>query len=67
VAPVSWPDRPIVAVVENAKKQLLSHSSIVDLMVETDVKVVEVIDHYQHYNATEDQAYRIFRSIRFNK
>ena len=67
VAPMAWPDRPIVAVVENAKKQLLTHASIADLMVEPDLKVVEVVDHYQHYNATEDQAYRIFQSIRFGK
>jgi putative nucleotidyltransferase with HDIG domain len=64
VAPFAWPDHPIVGVVENAAGELLAHPTIVDLMVEPDLRVLDVIDHYQHYNASEDQAYRIFQSIR---
>jgi hypothetical protein len=36
-------------------------------MLEPDIKVDEVVDHYAHYNKSEDQAYQIFQSIRVGK
>jgi len=64
IAPDHEPERPLVAVVENASGELLKAHSIVDLMVESDLSVKEVVDHYEHYNQSEDQAYQIFSSIR---
>lgn len=64
LAPDDHPDRPIVAVVENAKGELLDQHQLVDLMVEADIQVQEVVDHYEHYSQSEDQAYQIFQSIR---
>lgn len=62
--PDEHPERPIVAVVENAQGELLTAHNLVDLMLEPDIQVDEVVDHYEHYNESEDQAYRIFQSIR---
>lgn len=64
IAPDGDPERPLVAVVENAKGELLSSHAVVDLMIEADLSVKEVVDHYEHYNQSEDQAYQIFSSIR---
>ena len=64
IAPKDHPGRPIVAVVENAKGELLSHHTIMDLMLEPDIQVESVVDHYAHYNKSEEQAYQIFQSIR---
>ena len=63
VAPIEHSDRPIVAVVENANGELLSSHTLVDLMVEPDLTITEVVDHYKHYDETEEQAHRIFQSI----
>lgn len=63
-APIKHSRRPLVAVVENAKGELLTSHSLLDLMVEEEIEVVEVVDHYEHYDDSEDQAYRIFQSIR---
>jgi len=63
IAPSEEPHRPVVAVVENAQGELVSHHSLLDLMVEPDIHVEEVVDHYEHYGESEDQAYRIFQSI----
>ena len=41
----------------------MSLKELIDLIVEPDVTVVEVVDHYEYYNESEDQAYNIFRSI----
>ncbi len=64
IGPKDQSDRPVVAVVENAQGELLSHHTLVDLMVEADIRVEEVVDHYEHYNKSEDQAFQIFQSIR---
>jgi hypothetical protein len=64
IAPDHEPERPLVAVVENAAGELLSSQTVVDLMIEKDMLVTEVVDHYDHYNKSEDQAYQIFSSIR---
>jgi HD-GYP domain-containing protein (c-di-GMP phosphodiesterase class II) len=67
LAPKTHPDRPIVAVVENASGEVLTHHTLLDLMLEPDIRVEEVVDHYEHYNQSEDQAYQIFQSIRVGK
>jgi hypothetical protein len=36
----------------------------VDLMLEPEVSITEVVDHYEHYSESEDQAFNIFQSIR---
>ncbi|MEE8435382.1 MAG: HD domain-containing phosphohydrolase, partial [bacterium] len=64
MAPIEHSDRPIVAVVENAEGELLSSHTLVDLMVEPDLSITEVVDHYEHFSQTEDQAFNIFKSIR---
>ena len=64
VAPDEHPERPIVVVVENADGELLGTHTLVDLMLEADIQVQEVVDHYEHYSESEDQAYKIFQSIR---
>jgi len=57
------PERPVVVVVENARGELLRHHDLIDLMMAPDLSVVEGVDHYEHYNQSEDQAYRIFCSM----
>jgi HD-GYP domain-containing protein (c-di-GMP phosphodiesterase class II) len=64
IGPKEHPERPVVSVVENAEGELLTHHSLLDLMAEPDIKVEEIVDHYEHYNKSEDQAYQIFQSIR---
>lgn len=64
IAPPEHSDRPIVAVVENPDGELLTHHALLDLMVEKDIFVEEIVDHYEKYSETEDHAYRIFQSIR---
>ncbi len=64
IAPDEYRDRPMVAVVENANGELISNHSILDLMLEKDIKVEEVVDHYEHYSESEDQSYQIFLSIK---
>lgn len=64
IAPLEHPTRPIVAVVENASGELLSSHSLLDLMLEKDIEIDEVVDHYEHFTESEDQSYRIFESIR---
>jgi HD-GYP domain-containing protein (c-di-GMP phosphodiesterase class II) len=56
-------DRPVVAVVENAKGELLRQHTLIDLMDTPDLFVEEVVDHYEHYNADEEQAFRIFSTL----
>jgi hypothetical protein len=64
IAPDDNRDRPMVSVVENAKGELLSQHSLLDLMLEEDITVTEIIDHYEHYSESDIQAYLIFQSIR---
>lgn len=64
IAPQEHPTRPIVAVVENKDGELLSNHTLLDLMLEKDVEIQEVVDHYEHFSETEDQSYQIFQSIR---
>ena len=62
--PREHPERPAVAVVQNKAGELLAHHTLIDLMADTDVHVDEVLDHYEHFNQSEDQAYQVFQSIR---
>ena len=65
--PNERPDRPLVAVVENAQGELLAHHSLLDLMLEPDIQVEAIVDHYEHYNKSDDQAYQVFQSIRVDR
>jgi putative nucleotidyltransferase with HDIG domain len=65
--PMEHPGRPLVAVVENAQGELLTHHALLDLMLQADLRVEAVVDHYEHYNKSEDQAYQIFQSIRIDR
>ena len=56
-------DRPVVAVVENAAGQMLRSQLLIDLMIETDISITEVVDHYEHYSEHENQAFQIFSSL----
>ena len=56
-------ERPIVAVVENKDGELLGSHTLLDLMLEKDIEIQEVVDHYEHFSETEDQSYQIFQSI----
>jgi len=64
LAPKEFQDRPMVVVVENKAGEMIGTPQIVDLMLDKDITVEEVIDHYEHYNETDDQAYELFRSLR---
>ena len=66
IAPDEDVERPVVAVVENAQGEMLTSHELVDLMVEKSTSVTEVVDHYEHYNKSDDQAYQIFRSIKLS-
>jgi HD-GYP domain-containing protein (c-di-GMP phosphodiesterase class II) len=66
IAPDEDVERPVVAVVENEKGELLTSHQPLDLMMEKDVSVADVIDHYEHYNKSDDQAYQVFRSIKLS-
>ncbi|MDH4121362.1 MAG: HD domain-containing protein [Deltaproteobacteria bacterium] len=66
LAPYEQPTHPLVAVVETAGGQRLTHAHLVDLLVEQDISVKEVVDHYAHFNASEDEAFNIFRSIQIS-
>ncbi|MEE8434256.1 MAG: HD domain-containing phosphohydrolase, partial [bacterium] len=55
--------RPVVAVVENSAGQMLRSHLLIDLMVETDLSITEVVDHYEHYSEDEDHAFRVFSSL----
>ena len=56
-------ERPVVVVVETAKGDLLTHHELYDLVIESDLSIVEVVDHFKHYDKSDDQAYELFRSI----
>jgi len=56
-------ERPVVVVVENAAGDRLTHNHVIDLSHAADVSISEVLDHFEHYNASEDEAFEIFRSI----
>ncbi len=56
-------DRPVVAVVENAKGEMLSQHLLIDLDREQDVSIAEIVDHYEHFNEDEDHAFRVFSSL----
>jgi len=63
---VAAPDGQTEAVekLENADGEMLGSPALLDLMLDPEVAVQEVVDHYEHYNESEDQAYQIFSSIR---
>lgn len=56
-------DRPVVAVVENSRGELLSHHTLIDLMDAPDIFIEEVVDHYEHYSESDEQAFQIFSSL----
>jgi len=56
-------ERPVVVVVETANGDLLTHHQLFDLVIEPDLSIVEVVDHFKHYNQSDEQAYELFRSI----
>jgi HD-GYP domain-containing protein (c-di-GMP phosphodiesterase class II) len=62
--PREHPDRPMVAVVETASGERVTHHVLLDLMLEADIRVQDVVDHYQHFAESDDQSYQIFQSIR---
>ena len=66
IAPPEHPARPIVAVVESASGEVLTHHTLVDLMLVKDLSVSEVVDHYEHFNQSDEQAYKMFMSIRLS-
>lgn len=64
LAPAERPERPLVALVENDKGERLPHTSLVDLMLEKDLSIVEIVDHYDYFNASDNEAYEIFSSLK---
>jgi putative nucleotidyltransferase with HDIG domain len=67
LGPKDHTDWPAVAVVENASGELLTHHTLLDLTVESDIQITEIVDHYEHYNKSEDQAFQIFQAIRIER
>lgn len=56
-------ERPVVAVVENAQGEPLAHHTLIDLLQDFDLEIIEVVDHFQHYADSDDQAYQVFSNI----
>jgi putative nucleotidyltransferase with HDIG domain len=56
-------DRPVVAVVENAAGERLRQHPLIDLMETPDLSVTDVVDHYAHYHASENQAFEVFSTL----
>lgn len=56
-------ERPVVVVVESAAGERLTHHHVIDLRQAQDVSVAEVVDHFEYYNASEDEAFEIFSRI----
>jgi hypothetical protein len=56
-------ERPVVAVVENARGELMRQHVLIDLIETPDIAVQEVVDHYEHYKQSDDQAFRIFSTL----
>lgn len=59
-------ERPVIAIVENSQGELVGHHDLIDLMVQPELDIAEVVDHYKHYDKTEDHALNIFKSIVVN-
>ena len=57
-------EKPVVVVVETAQGKMLSHHDLIDLVAEADLAITGVIDHYEHYSNSAEQAFDIFRSVR---
>jgi HD-GYP domain-containing protein (c-di-GMP phosphodiesterase class II) len=57
------PEQPVVAVVENAQGELMGQNTLIDLAHEPALSVAEVVDHYEHYNESEEQAFHLFASL----
>ncbi len=57
-------ERPIVVMAENANGELLSSNPLCDLEKEQEISIIEVVDHYEHYNQSVDQAFQVFKSLR---
>lgn len=66
IGPKHHPDRPIVSIVENADGDMMSHHTLLDLMLEPEITLVEVVDHFEHYNDDPEHAARVFQSITIN-
>lgn len=56
-------ERPVVVVVESAAGERLTHHHVIDLRQAQDLTVTEVVDHFEYYNASEDEAFEIFTNI----
>ena len=57
-------EKPVVVVAENAKGERLSSNPLCDLELEPEISITEVVDHYEHFNESEDQAFQVFKSLR---
>ena len=57
------PTMPTVALVETASGERLTSTTLINLETTPDITITDVVDHYEHYNASEDEAFEIFRSI----
>ena len=56
-------EHPVVVVVESAAGERLTHHHVIDLRQPSDITVAEVVDHFEYYNASDDEAFGIFTSI----
>jgi hypothetical protein len=53
----------VVVVVESAAGERLTHHHVIDLRQAQDITVAEVVDHFEYYNASDDEAFDIFTNI----
>jgi len=56
-------EHPVVVVVESAAGERLTHHHVIDLRQAQDITVAEVVDHFEYYNASDDEAFDIFTNI----
>ncbi len=61
--PPDDPKRPVVAIAENARGEILSHNSVVDLVKERNILVSEVLDHNRHYQEHAEHALQVFTGM----
>jgi len=57
-------DRPIVAMIENAKGEPLTHHTMVDMMSNLTLKVKEALDPFEHFTQSGRTPYEAFAGLK---
>lgn len=57
-------EKPAVVLAENANGEFFTSNPLIDLMEEQDISITEVVDHYEYYNDSTNQAFEVFKSLK---